>query len=136
MWVVVYRPTRAGSEREQRSNVFPTREQAKEHATALLQQHDVLRIELAGLQVGQSYERRDGRIAVVAEADPTGQSGRLRFANGDSEWTTLGRHLHPLAALRKLPHMPRDGTTGGLPARRRGSFKATQPADVPDMQGS
>ena len=86
MWVVVYRPT--GAEREQRSTPFPTRAEAETQAAALLQHHDVLRIELAGLQIGQSYERRDGQTAVVTEADPTGQSGRLRFANGDNEWIT------------------------------------------------
>jgi hypothetical protein len=88
MWIVVYRPP--GADREQRSTPFLTRAEAETQAVALQQRHDVLRIELAGLGIGQSYERRDGRTAVVTEADPTGQSGRLRFSNGDSEWIKWG----------------------------------------------
>jgi hypothetical protein len=88
MWIVVYRST--GADREQRSTSFPTRAKAETQAATLQQRHDVLRIELVGLGIGQSYERRDGQTAVVTEANPTGQSARLRFSNGDSEWITWG----------------------------------------------
>jgi hypothetical protein len=47
----------------------------------------------------------------------------------------VGGHSRPLAAVRKLPHLPRDRTAGGRRARQRGSFKAP-PTDVPNMQGS
>jgi hypothetical protein len=88
MWVVVYR--RTGSDRaKQRSAVLQTREQAEAKAAALGARYDVLRIELTGFLVGQSYERqRDRLMAVVTRADASGQSARVRIDGGEEEWIT------------------------------------------------
>jgi hypothetical protein len=89
MWVVVYRPT--GSNRaEKRSGGLQTREEAEARAAALLgARYDVLRIELVGFLVGQSYERqRDRLMAVVTQADESGQSGRIRIEGGEEKWIT------------------------------------------------